>query len=729
VTAEVPESTDVAEQFRRVAHRSPEMVSIFGPDGRFMFASAAHARVLGYDPDDLVGRAAIDFVHPDDVAWLVEEFSAQLGSGRPSTSIGFRFRAADGTYRHVEAAAVDLTDEPAVGGLLVTARDVSARRRAELAVQAQADILERIARAAPLPETLTAVCAMLERDVPGAAAAVLLVREQQLRVAAASSVPPAILAAMEGAYAPPEVGAALEDGVFVSSFAGRVPRTPIAPVLQAAGFVGWWGAPVYRSTGETLIGATILLVRDEREPDVVERQLLAAAGSLAAIAVERDRAQARLAHQASHDALTGLPNRAHVMGRLRDAGRDGDGLCAVFFLDLDRFKVFNDSAGHGVGDRILREVASRLRSALRDDDTVARFGGDEFVVFCTGLADTDEVAAVGQRLLDVIAQPCEIDGMQVVVTASIGVALVDGASPEALLRDADSAMYRAKDRGRARVEMFDAELRGHVVRRLETERDLRRALEHDELVVHFQPVVTLGTGLLAGFEALVRWEHPTRGRLHPHDFMGVAEEAGLVANVGALVRERAVQQLAEWRNRHPEWGEVAMAMNLAASELRDRALPDQIERLLDRHRVEPRLVMVEASEEVVAAHTEEVREVLGDLRDLGVLVALDDFGTGASPLLHLRQFPIHAIKLDGVLVGGLGLDRDDDVMVAGVVRLARDLGLFVVAEGIEHARQTRRLQAAGCLLGQGHAIAPAMDAAAAEVWAVDYCRRPATVTP
>ena len=311
--------------------------------------------------------------------------------------------------------------------------------------------------------------------------------------------------------------------------------------------------------------------------------------------------------------------------------------------------------------------------------------------------------------------------MRIVVTASIGVALVDGDTPDALLRDADAAMYRAKERGRARVELFDNELRTRAVRRMEIERDLRVALDHDQLVVHFQPVTAMANGALAGFEALVRWEHPTRGLLRPREFLAVAEDAGLMGALGVQVRERALAQWAEWRRCHPEWGEFAMGVNLAASELRDRVLPAQIAALFDRYGADPRFMVLEASEEVVAADTDATRVVLGELHELGAIVALDDFGTGASPLLHLRRFPIDAIKLDGVLVSGLGEDPADDLMVAGVIRLAHDLGLFVVAEGIERAVQADRLRDAGCLFGQGHAIAPAMSAIEAETWATDYC--------
>jgi EAL domain-containing protein (putative c-di-GMP-specific phosphodiesterase class I) len=307
-----------------------------------------------------------------------------------------------------------------------------------------------------------------------------------------------------------------------------------------------------------------------------------------------------------------------------------------------------------------------------------------------------------------------------VVTASIGVAVAGASRPDELLRDADTAMYHAKDQGRARFEMFDDALRARVVDRHQTERDLRRALAGRELVFRYQPVVALETGRPVGFEALLRWEHPVRGLLPPADFLGVAEETGLMSRVGAVARAGAFRQWAQWRNDHPEWGHFLMAVNLAAGELRDRSLPGAMGALLGDLGVDPRCIVIEVTEQVLAGDTEVLHEVLTELRALGVLLALDDFGTGSSPLLHLRGFPINAIKLDGALVAGLGIDRDDDVIAAAVVDLAHRLGHFVVAEGVEEPRQAARLRAIGCRLAQGHAFAPALTAAEAEAWAVAH---------
>jgi len=707
-------------QFRSVVQQSSDMVSIYDEHGRYTFANPAHREILGYEPEELIGHLPLDFLHPDEVESIAIEFAAQLAGERPPAPVEMRFRCRDGSYRVLEAVAVDLSSEPAVGGVFVVARDASDRKRAEAVVADQAAILERIARGADRSDTLIAICDMVERWIPGGVATVLVGEGEPpiMRVLAAPSAPSVVVDALDGTPVPELVQQELPHGLVVAPAGTGNPESEYDRAFASAGFGCWWAAPMFASDGVAMLGGVGLLLPDMREPHPVEEQILVAAGSLAAIAVERDTAQARLRHQASHDALTGLPNRDRLVERLREITENGEahGHAAVFFLDLDRFKVFNDSVGHDAGDRILVELGQRLRGALRDGDAVARFGGDEFVVVCDGLDDASEVTTVAERLLRVVARPFVVDDAEFVVSASVGVARVDGRPPEELLRDADAAMYHAKDRGRARIEVFDDELRARVVSRLKIERELRRAVDAGELVVHYQPVIALETQRLAGFEALMRWEHPTDGLLAPAAFLDVAEETGIIARIGAFARSEACRQWTEWRTEHPEWGHFIMGMNLAAAELRDSSLPLHVAQLLAETGADPSYLVFETSERVLADDTEAARAVLTELRALGVMLALDDFGTGSSPLLHLRHFPIDSVKLDSALVAGLGVNRDDNVIVESVIALAHRLGLFVVAEGVEHDDQIDRLRRMGCLLAQGHAFAPAMTVEDTERW-------------
>lgn len=694
------------------------MVSIYGRHGTYAFASPAHFDVLGYETNELVGHQPLDFIHPDEVEAVAIEFAEQLAGLRPPAPVEFRFRCRDGSYKVLESVAVDLTDEPAVGGILVTARDVTSRKRAEAVVKAQAAILERIARGAPLSDTLDALCKMLERWVPGAIALILVVDGSPpvMRVRAAPSTPEEVRVVIEGSYVPTGVGDELRRRFIVAPIKSEPPDPEADAVFDEAGLRGWWESPIFASDGKQVLGGCALLLPELRDPEPVEEQILAAAGSLAAIAIERDQVQVQLRYQASHDALTGLPNRDQLVTWLRTARHGPGENAAVFFLDLDRFKVFNDSVGHDAGDRILVELGQRLRNALRPGDAVARFGGDEFVVACAGLESFAEIMTVAQRLLDVVARPFGVDDAELEVTASVGVALVDGRPPEELLRDADAAMYHAKERGRARVEVFDDLLRAKVVARLQTERELRRAIAQGELTVHYQPVISLDTGQLAVLEALVRWEHPERGLLTPDAFLDVAEETGLIASIGAYARKEACHQWARWQQSHPEWGRFVLGLNLAAAELRDMSLPSRIAELLADAGADPSLISFEASARAFAVDTESALPVLEELRAMGVLLALDDFGTGSSPLLHLRELPFHAVKLDRTLVAGLGVNREDDVIVDALVELAHRLGLFVVAEGVETPAQLEHLRRLGCLLGQGHVFARAMPVEEVEQW-------------
>jgi diguanylate cyclase (GGDEF)-like protein/PAS domain S-box-containing protein len=711
---------DASLQFRSVLQQSSDMLSIYDRHGRYLFANPAHHDVLGFEPEELIGHLPLDFLHPDEVESVAIEFAAQLGGERPPAPVEMRFRCRDGSYRVLEAVAVDLSSEPAVGGVFVTARDVSDRKRAEAAVADQAVILERIARGARLRETLVAICEMLERWIPRGVATVLVGEGAPpvMRVLAAPSAPQAVVQVLEGTEIPTLARQELPHGLVIAPTGSGDPESPYDQAFTAAGLACWWAAPMFASSGVDVLGGIGMLLPEVRDPTPVEEQVVVGAGSLAAIALERDAANARLRHQASHDALTGLPNRDRLIERLREITERGEahGHAAVFFLDLDRFKVFNDSVGHDAGDRLLVELGQRLRGALRDGDAVARFGGDEFVVVCDGLDDASEIIAVAERLLRVVARPFIVDDAEFVVSASVGVARVDGRPPEELLRDADAAMYKAKDLGRARVEVFDDELRARVVKRLQVERELRRAVDTSELAVHYQPVIALETQRLAGFEALVRWEHPTEGLLTPAAFLDVAEETGIIARIGAFARAEACRQWSRWRVEHPEWGHFIMGMNLAAAELRDSALPLHVSQVLAETGADPSYLVFETSERVLADDTEAARAVLTELRALGVMLALDDFGTGSSPLLHLRHFPIDSVKLDSALVAGLGVNRDDNVIVESVIALAHRLGLFVVAEGVEHDEQIDRLRRMGCLLAQGHAFAAAMPVDDAERW-------------
>ncbi|MBX5439914.1 MAG: EAL domain-containing protein [Solirubrobacteraceae bacterium] len=433
---------------------------------------------------------------------------------------------------------------------------------------------------------------------------------------------------------------------------------------------------------------------------------------------ERKAAEAQLAHQALHDALTGLPNRTLFLDRLRHAlarrVRDARGVLAVLFLDVDRFKVVNDSLGHSVGDRLLVDVAGRLDGALRPADTVARFGGDEFTVLCEGIAGEAEALAIAQRIVDLFHEPFDVDGRDVYLSTSVGVALAcstDPSRPEDLIRDADAAMYRAKERGKARWELFDAAMRDQALRRLELENALRRAVRAlgdgateapgDELRLHLQPEIAVEGGAVVGFEALVRWAHPEHGLLSPAEFVPLAEETGLIVPIGEWVLRRACTEAAAWDARG-----LTISVNVSARQLVDPGFVDVVGGILRATGLRPPSLCLELTESAVIESGATTLSTLNGLKRLGVKLAIDDFGTGWSSLGHLRRFPLDAVKLDRSFVSGLDREPQDVSIAAAIISLAHALGLSTVAEGIETDQQLAVLATLGCDLGQGYLFAP-----------------------
>jgi diguanylate cyclase (GGDEF)-like protein/PAS domain S-box-containing protein len=434
---------------------------------------------------------------------------------------------------------------------------------------------------------------------------------------------------------------------------------------------------------------------------------------------DRRAAELRLAHAATHDELTNLPNRAMFLdrlGRALEASRRGGGRVAVLYLDLDRFKVVNDSLGHSAGDELLVAVASRLLRAVRPSDMVARLGGDEFVILTEGLAGLHEAQTIGRRIEETLSEPILIDGQLTSLSSSVGITLAGPTTtPGELLRDADAAMYQAKRLGRGRQEVFDDLMRSEAVERLEVEMGLRRALESGELRVFYQPQYELQTGALTGMEALVRWAHPDRGLLGPADFLPVAEETGLIVPIGRFVLEESCRQLSHWLggNGYDNPNRFVMAVNVSAGELIDPGFASDILRILARHQLPPGRLCLEVTEQAASIASSTVVEALREVRRAGVIVAIDDFGTGYSSLSHIRTLPVDIVKVDRMFVQGLGQNPADECVVAAVVQLASQLGMLVMAEGIETPEQRSLCEALGCRLGQGYLLA--MPAPASEI--------------
>jgi diguanylate cyclase (GGDEF)-like protein len=435
---------------------------------------------------------------------------------------------------------------------------------------------------------------------------------------------------------------------------------------------------------------------------------------------------AELKRVALVDKLTGLPNRELLIDRLsqliHQGRRDPTRKFAVLFLDFDRFKVVNDSLGHAVGDLLLIAIAERLSNETRGTDTVAslgtaaRLGGDEFIVVLDNLREHHDAARVTERLMEALIVPYTVSGHVVHATVSAGVTTnaVGYSNPDDMIRDADTAMYRAKAAGRAQYMLFDQKMHEDAVSRLVLEDDLRKAIELNQLYLNYQPIVSLSDNIPVCFEALVRWKHPTRGLISPLQFIGIAEEIGVIVPLGYWVLREACRQLAEWRRHGPQFGEIAMSVNLSRKQLSDPDLVEQVARIIEETGIRPEDLKLELTESAVMENPDEAVRVLGKIRDLGVELHIDDFGTGYSSLSCLHRFPITGLKIDRAFVEDVQVRRGAAALIKAIVNLAHELGIHVVAEGLELPAQVAYLQALDCDLGQGFRFSKPLSAEAAE---------------
>ena len=502
-----------------------------------------------------------------------------------------------------------------------------------------------------------------------------------------------------------EVPVALEDA--------RTQGQSTSDTAESLGIGGFLGTRVSGSSGEPLA----LVVAIDTEPRRWTAEEIEHFGEIAASAVteielqrrtvEAERIERQLRYDALHDGLTGLPNRACFVERLRHAGerarRDVANSFAVLFVDLDHFKVVNDSFGHLAGDELLVEVARRLASCLRSVDTLARLGGDEFALLLEEVQEPSDAARVAERLQLALSNPMTIRESEVFTSASIGIALSARLedAPQHLLRSADLAMYRAKEHGRGRFELFDPAMHTAAMERLRMEMDLRRAVERDQLVLHYQPVVSLTTGGVVAVEALIRWKHPERGLIPPLDFIPIAERTGLIAEIGRWVLARACEQLKAWEREFGYDAPQSVWINVSPKQFAQQDLADQVGRLFDSLSFEPRRIKFEITESIMLENIEVAMHTLSELRRLGVQVFMDDFGTGYSSLTYLGRLPLDGIKVDRSFVSQMGSDVRQAQLVSTIISLIRNLGLEPIAEGVETDQQARLLREMGCAFAQG----------------------------
>ncbi|WP_414752362.1 putative bifunctional diguanylate cyclase/phosphodiesterase [Anabaena sp. CCY 9910] len=553
-------------KFRSLIQNSSDIIGIFESDGTIRYESPSVERILGYKPEELVGKNAFDFIHPDDIAGSSESFNYLIQNLGATVLVESRFRRKDGSWCFLESTGSNLLAEPSVKGIVINSRDITDRKLAE----------------------------------------------------------------------------------------------------------------------------------------------------------------ERLVHDALHDVLTGLPNRVLFIDRLRRAveyaKRYSDHLFAVLFLDLDRFKFINDSLGHTIGDQLLVIIAQRLIECLRPTDIAARFGGDEFIILLEGIQDISDTVRVVERIQEKLLVPVDLSGHEIFTTASIGISLsaTGYEQPEDLLRNADIAMYRAKARGKACYEIFNSEMHVQIVERLQLENDLRKAIERHEFLVYYQPIVSLASGRIIGFEALVRWLHPEQGIVFPEEFMPIAQETGLIIPIDAWVLREACRQTRQWQeqissqsvNLHQQ--PLSISINLCSSRFSQKKLLEDINQVLQDTGLDAQSLKLEITESVIMENGENATTMLYQLRNLGIELAIDDFGTGYSSLGRLHNFPINGLKIDQSFVSGRGVEAGNLHIVETIVTLSSKLGVDVTAEGVETPAQLQRLRELKCEYGQGYFFSEPLDSDSAK---------------
>ena len=674
--------------FQSLLANALDVIAVFDREGRVKYASGSLERMLGYGAEEFLGRDVFHLIHPSQLARAREKFRQLADRPGPMPRTEVRTRHADGTWLTLEVSANSLLDDPAIDGVVVTCRDITARKRAEAALRESE-----------------------ERYALASAGANDGLWDWDLRTAKIYYGPrwKAMLGCAEG-----EVGSSPEEWL------GRVHPDDIEQLKIDLDLHLTGHTPHLQNEHRmrTRAGSWLwVLARGVavREHDGPATRL---AGSLSDIQ-ERKTSQEKLLHDAFHDPLTNLPNRALFMDRLdhalRRVRRRTDLHCAVLFLDLDRFKVVNDSLGHLQGDELLRQLAKRLEEASRDGDTVARLGGDEFVVLLEEIHTVDETEVIAGRIQAVLSTPFVMAGQEIYSTVSIGIAISSGDDgAEDLLRDADTAMYSAKGAGKARHQLFQVGMRQDVASQLQLETDLRRAIEREELVLFYQPIVALATNRVVGFEALARWRHPERGFLGPDDFIPLAEESGLIHALGRWVLTEASRALKRFLERRPDYGPLAMSVNLSARQFQRPELVPEFAAIMRECPLPAGSLRLEITETTIMTEAEQSVRVLKGLKELGLQVQVDDFGTGYSSLSYLQRFRLDALKIDRSFIGALGAPGENPEIVRTIITLGKTLGMAVIAEGIETPRQHQLLLQLGCDYGQGWRFSQPLDIDGAE---------------
>ena len=656
----------VTSRYEALLGQAADWALLVDNEARLLYISPGAETAFGYRRTDVAGKVGFDFIHPDDRERATDAFAAVLAEPPVPQTVVVRTTTAAGDEVWVEIVITNRLDDPLIHGIVCNGRDVTSR------IEAERMLRESEARFRAIAETAQEGILAAESDGR------VLFANQKLAEILGRSV--------DAIYATP-----------VPQLISPEDPSFIADQLRTRGSRGAEVYDIEYPHPDGTARALRISVSPLREGEIV--------GSLAMVSDLSDikRVEEELRRRAVHDDLTGLPNRTLLMDRLEQAlarqARRPDGGVAVMFVDLDNFKLVNDSWGHAVGDALLQKVADRLRQSIRDEDTVARFGGDEFVIICEGVDET-QAGELARRVVASLQDRFDVEGQTMYAGASVGIAVSPPSSAGELLRFADAAMYDAKGRGRGRVQVFDVAHAEQAAERLILGNDLRDALEQNALEMYYQPIVELDTGAVISVEALARWHHPTRGAVPTTQFISIAETAGMGPALDRWALEAAMRDASAWRGRIAT--PLRISVNVSAANLADPTLERNLMSTLALLDVPKDLLTLEMTESALMESPDRATETIRRLAERGITTAIDDFGTGYSSLAYLSQLPVHTLKIDRSFVAGLADDEDAFAIVAAIIDLARILGVRTVAEGVETTEQLALLKRLGCWAGQGY---------------------------
>ena len=691
--------------------RLPDNLWVKDVNSRFVIANQATATRIGVaGPADLVGKTDFELLPLE----LAEKFFADeqqiVRTGQPVID---QEEIAWGIKQAISTTKVPLrNDRNEIFGVAGVSRDITERKLAEALRDGQAQILELIATSAPLKDVLDRVILLVESQFKGIFGSVLLLDETgtRLRRGAAPNLPDAYSNAIDGLPISAKAGSSgtaayRREAVIVADIMTDPLWEDYRGPAAEHRLCSCWSTPILSHQG-AILGTFAAYAKEPREPSHAEMNLINVATRILGIAIERKLAEDRIQFMATHDALTGLPNRTLLTDRLSQAvlhAKRYDSWVTALFVDLDNFKFINDSLGHNAGDELLKTVARRMVSCIRATDTVVRIGGDEFVIVLFDQPkDVDVISETVRKIQSSIAEPVRLEGHDLSVTSSIGIANYpnDGVDTDALLANADAALYRAKDVGRDNFQFYTSELNARVHEKFLLREELRNAVARSELVLHYQPQVDLRTGRVFALEALVRWQHPKFGLVPPIKFIPMAEGSGLIVPIGNWVLREACRQNKAWQDAG--LAPIVVSVNVSARQFREKNLVTQVASALKETGLEAKYLELEVTESLIMQDVELAVATMMELQGLGVHLSIDDFGTGYSSLCALKSFPVSRLKIDKSFIDGLLANENDKAVADAVISLGQKLNLRVIAEGVETEAQATFLRGLNCDEMQGY---------------------------